>query len=311
MLQHLENLRGLDLSSSRCLTKVPDLSQAPNIKRINLKFCDRLIEIPSSFQKLDKLEELELIGCSSLCTISRLPNKLRTLQVLTSTFCETIGWHGCCCPSTERNICLMFPDSKDSRFEVCSKFEKFPEILEPMESLEILELDYTAIKELPSSIEHLIGLRRLSLRFCPNLEFLPNTIHKLNSLIELSLVYCQNLKSLPVLPPSLSILEAEGCMSLEKVSSTSRTLLEQNWDDLYTIKNYQREVFAFVGCTKLEENAVQILMDEAQFKIFRFATIYSKYGPILEDVTKAGKPYFDDFTMKVYYVSLFLVIFIV
>ena len=208
-----------------------------------------------------------------------------------------------------RKKCLQFPGSWDSRFEICSKFEKFPEILELLECLEILELDYTAIRELPLSIEHLTGLRHLSLRFCQNLECLPNTIHKLTSLKEIRLVHCRNLKSLPVLPLSLSILDAYRCTSLETVSSTLTTLLKQNWDDLYTNTSYKKERFSFIDCGKSDENACKILMDEAEFRIFRFATLYSKYGAELDDGELRD---YDDLVLQVYiYVSFFLDIFIV
>ena len=73
----------------------------------------------------------------------------------------------------------------------------FPEILETLENLRELHLDGTAIKELPSSIQHLRGLRYLNLAFCNNLVSFPETICHLKSLIFLSCSGCSQLNSFP------------------------------------------------------------------------------------------------------------------
>ena len=108
----------------------------------------------------------------------------------------------------------------------------------------------------------------------------------------ITLAYGQNLKSLPVLPLSLSYLDASGCKSLETMSGISKASLKQNWDDLYTNKSFQIKKFLFIGCEKLDENARKLLMDDAQLRIFRFATLRSKYK------------YFDDLSQV--YIHLFL-----
>ncbi|MBA0877958.1 hypothetical protein Goshw_000364, partial [Gossypium schwendimanii] len=48
----------------------------------------------------------------------------------------------------------------------CSRLEIFPEILDTMEMLTKLNLSRTALKELPSSIDNLIGLEELVLNNC-------------------------------------------------------------------------------------------------------------------------------------------------
>ncbi|KAK0580645.1 hypothetical protein LWI29_004615 [Acer saccharum] len=76
-----------------------------------------------------------------------------------------------------------------------------------MERLETLDLSGTAIKELPFSIEHLIGLLELFLRGCKNLETLPSSISNLASLIKLDLSDCSKLAKLPVNMGNLKSLE--------------------------------------------------------------------------------------------------------
>ncbi|RVW62612.1 TMV resistance protein N [Vitis vinifera] len=79
----------------------------------------------------------------------------------------------------------------------CSKLTSFPKIKRSIGKLEKLSLDNTAIKELPSSIELLEGLRNLYLDNCKNLESLPNSICNLRFLEALSLDGCSKLDRLP------------------------------------------------------------------------------------------------------------------
>ena len=79
----------------------------------------------------------------------------------------------------------------------CSQLESFPEILEDMEILNKLELDGSAIKEIPSSIQRLRGLQDLNLAYCRNLVNIPESICNLTSLKTLTITSCPELKKLP------------------------------------------------------------------------------------------------------------------
>lgn len=57
----------------------------------------------------------------------------------------------------------------------CYSLESFPEILGKMENLRGLQLEYTAIKELPSSIQNLSRLQELQLANCGVIQ-LPTSI---------------------------------------------------------------------------------------------------------------------------------------
>jgi Leucine-rich repeat (LRR) protein len=63
--QHLPNLKRLDLSRSKKLTKVPDLALSPNIEKIILSGCESLTEVSSS-SFLSELNCLCLNGCVQL-----------------------------------------------------------------------------------------------------------------------------------------------------------------------------------------------------------------------------------------------------
>ena len=89
----------------------------------------------------------------------------------------------------------------------CSKLKIFPEVQGEMGNLSGLYLDGTAIRELPSSIEHLNGLVLLNLANCNQLENLPESIGKLTSLQTLKLYGCSKLKKFPDELGSLQCLE--------------------------------------------------------------------------------------------------------
>ncbi|RVW76724.1 Disease resistance-like protein CSA1 [Vitis vinifera] len=91
------------------------------------------------------INELPIIECplelDSLCL-----RECKNLESLPSTICELKSLTTLSCPG-------------------CSQLKTFPAILETWENLR------TAIEELPSSIQHIRGLRYLNLAYCNNLEF--------------------------------------------------------------------------------------------------------------------------------------------
>ncbi|GMN27574.1 hypothetical protein TIFTF001_041051 [Ficus carica] len=261
---NLDKLKSINLSGSKHLTQVPDLSQAPNIEIVNLDFCVHLTEVPSYVRHLNKLKELSLAGCTSLCKLSELPKNLRELDVRTRS-----AEHDTTCCRLGENCDEWFPSLNFS-----SKLETFPIISEPMELITILKLEFAAIEELPPSIENLTGLKSLSLSFCEMLKYLPDSIYSLSSLDSLDISFCQKLESLPVLPFSLAYLDAKCCTSLKTVSSSIPSV-KQNWNYLY-YRGYSWESFVFLGCEMLDENARKALMEEALFRILRFATVFNE-----------------------------------
>ncbi|MBA0754941.1 hypothetical protein Gogos_020705, partial [Gossypium gossypioides] len=120
-----------------------------------------LKELPSSIGNLIGLEYLNMDNCKNLV---RLPDSFYKLKSLT-TF----------------------------SLRCCLRLEIFPEIMDTMEMLYKLDLSGTALKELPSTIDNLIGLKYLSLNDCENLVCLPDSLYKLKSFLRLSLCGSSNL----------------------------------------------------------------------------------------------------------------------
>ncbi|RXI06313.1 hypothetical protein DVH24_018355 [Malus domestica] len=136
VFQNLAMLTSLNLSGSEFLEKIPNLSGSPNLRKLILSQCKSLVEVDDSVGFLDKLDTLSLYGCSRLERfVTRF--RLRSLRSL------------------------------DLRG--CTRLKSFPEIEAEMESLGNLVIENSGIRELPSSITYLTGLKRLLAKNCENL----------------------------------------------------------------------------------------------------------------------------------------------
>jgi hypothetical protein len=141
----------MDFHDSDFLRKIPDVSRIPNLKELDLHYCENLVEVHHSVGFLDKLVSLNLHGCFYLRSFPR-SLKMRSLKYL--------------------NLCD------------CGRLENFPEIDCQMKCLEDITFCRAGIEELPSSIGHLVGVKTFSLNSYTNLMTLSDNIHKLRHLHE-------------------------------------------------------------------------------------------------------------------------------
>ena len=157
-------LKHIDLSFSKDLIMIPDVTEAPNLEKLILKGCTSLSNIHTSLGYHRKLILLDLYGCVCL---ESLPRKI-SLKCL-------------------KNFVLYD----------CWRLKKFPKIVGNMSCLPPLVLDGTAIEGLSLSMKNLTGLTLLSLRDCKSLLSLLDTICCLTSLTMLTLSGCSRLNKLP------------------------------------------------------------------------------------------------------------------
>ncbi|KAJ4723817.1 putative disease resistance protein (TIR-NBS-LRR class) [Melia azedarach] len=190
-IENLVMLKRIDLSNSKQLVKLPNLSKAPNLEKLILEGCSSLVEIDSSIQHLSKLVIMDLRDCESLRS---LPPTICTESL------ETLVLSGC------RSL-KRFPEISSSRLvelrslkyfylSDCPKLERLPDELGHLEALEWLEIQRTSIREIPRSIKNLSNLLFLLLGDCKRLRYLPE------------------------LPCSLFIVIANDCTSLEAISTS-------------------------------------------------------------------------------------------
>lgn len=184
-LQELPKLKWLILGQSRHLKSIPDISNSPSLKVIDLYDCKSLLDISSSIQHLTNLHYLRLRGCESLMSLS-----------------------------SNINFESLFTLDLSS----CTNLKKFPPL---SGEISILNLDRTAIEEIPSSIENLKRLGNLSLSYCEQLKHISGNIYKVKSLKVLHLNGCSKLQSLNQIPPGLQTLEAENCKQLQSLPDAS------------------------------------------------------------------------------------------
>ncbi|XP_030955396.1 protein SUPPRESSOR OF npr1-1, CONSTITUTIVE 1-like [Quercus lobata] len=235
-IKHFQKLKFIDLTDSSNLIITPDFTGVQNLEilvlngceelrelhpsigllkklvRLDLMCCEKLVGLPSTICCLKSLESLDLSRCSNFenlpenlgnvkglkrldlsgTAIKELPCSIECLPRLTS-----LNIHDCedlvCLPNTTCGF--KFHGALD--LSTCSIFKNLPENPWIIDGLGKLDLSKTAIEELPSSIEHLIGLTSLTLRSCKNLVCLPSTICSLKLLESLDLFGCSNFDELP------------------------------------------------------------------------------------------------------------------
>jgi Leucine-rich repeat (LRR) protein len=119
IFQKFKFLTEMKLSSCQSLKQVPNMSGAPNLKKLHLDSCKRLVKVHDSVGFLRKLEDLNLNRCTSL---KILP-------------------HG-----------INLPSLKTMSLRNCTTLKNFPEILGKMENITYLVLSDSGICELPLSI---------------------------------------------------------------------------------------------------------------------------------------------------------------
>ncbi|KAK9984839.1 hypothetical protein SO802_034364 [Lithocarpus litseifolius] len=184
----LKNLKLLNLKKCQELTTLPNKFELESLVTLNLARCSKVKKIPEFVGNMKHLQELLLKGTA----ITELPSSvecLMGLNILILRDCKKLV----CLPNTICNLTSL----KNLDLLGCSKFDKLPEYLGNIVCLMELDLSGTAIRELPSSVEFLIGLEILDLKNCKNFVLLPSTICSLKSLRYFSLIGCSKFDRLP------------------------------------------------------------------------------------------------------------------
>nr|ACJ64855.1 disease resistance protein RPP1-like protein R1 [Arabidopsis thaliana] len=238
----LRNLKWMDLSDSRDLKELPNLSTATNLEELKLRRCSSLVELPSSIEKLTSLQILDLRDCSSLVELPSFGNatklekldleNCRSLVKLPPSILKIVGELSLrnCSRVVELPAIENATNLRELKLQNCSSLEKLPSSIGDMTNLEKFDLcNCSNLVELPSSIGNLQKLCVLIMCGCSKLETLPININ-LKALSTLNLTDCLQLKRFPEISTHIELLMLTGTAIKEvplSIMSWSRLTLFQ------------------------------------------------------------------------------------
>ncbi|XP_028752131.1 putative disease resistance protein At4g11170, partial [Neltuma alba] len=231
-VQDFVSLEVIDLSRSKQLQKLPNLSKCLNLKVVKLENCKSLCSVHSSILSLHSLVELNLYKCKKL---ERLKSELhlRSLQDINVMGCWNLKEFSVSSDelreldleSTGIEI-LHSSEARSSKLEELnlrgSRLVNLPDQLSCLTSLTVLNLEHCEIIDdlkLHIFFDGMLSLKAVYLLECGNIIELPNNTKHLLGLKLLRVWNCRRLRSLPELPPSINCLIAISCKSLEIVST--------------------------------------------------------------------------------------------
>ncbi|KOM39829.1 hypothetical protein LR48_Vigan04g002700 [Vigna angularis] len=102
-VQNLVNLKELDLTGSRSLKELPDLSKAKYIEVLCLGSCSGLTRLPSSFANHTQLLYLDISHCPEILTIPELPLSLESLYAGSCISLKTVFFHSTVVEQSKKN----------------------------------------------------------------------------------------------------------------------------------------------------------------------------------------------------------------
>ncbi|CAL9225739.1 unnamed protein product [Arabidopsis halleri] len=222
----LGSLKKMNLWCSKNLKEIPDLSLAINLEELDLAGCKSLVTLPSSIQNAIKLRKLD---CSGVLLIDlKSLEGMRNLEYLSVDWFSMEGTQGIV--YFPRKLRLLewnkFPLKRlPSNFKAeylvelrmeYSELEKLWDGTQPLGSLKQMYLRGSKyLKEIPD-LSLAINLERLYLVECESLVTLPSSIQNVIKLIYLDMRYCKKLESFPtdLNLESLEYLDLTGCLNL-------------------------------------------------------------------------------------------------
>ncbi|XP_028053712.1 disease resistance-like protein DSC1 [Camellia sinensis] len=263
----LESLKILDLSYSHCLSETPDFLEVPNLERLILENCARLVEVHESIGHLQRLVLLNLKNCKNLRKLPRIIVMLKFLETLDISGCSNIKELpieiGTMDSLTKFNANGTVVSPLLSTTKEVKPWYSFiwSSLLKPRKSVEIswallprylvhLSLMDCNLSEdaFPKDLSNLSSLQILNLSNNPICS-LPNSIGGVTGLQILELEECKRLQSL-IVEQNLKVLSVIECTLLEKVtfqSFSSSTIEFENLRDAY-IKLQNLEEFYNSKC---------------------------------------------------------------
>ncbi|KAJ9160431.1 hypothetical protein P3X46_025832 [Hevea brasiliensis] len=168
----------------------------PSLKSITIRWCHKLICLPSGLKSFTSLESLVIRYCRGLTSVPEYLGELHSLRLLEIRDCEMLS----CFPEKILGGLTRLRESRIGNFS--EELDSFPYLnsiqdLPSLQSLAIFGDSEGRIKYLPDQLQRLTALNSLSICYFHGLEALPEWLGNLSSLQILQLQFCMNLKYLP------------------------------------------------------------------------------------------------------------------
>ncbi|KAF8035723.1 hypothetical protein BT93_C1678 [Corymbia citriodora subsp. variegata] len=160
----LRKLSSLDLDGADIDGLPPTFEFPRKLKRLSLRDCRKLVQLPTSIGELDLLEVMDL----SLTYITELPETVENLRNL-----KTLKMAHTFLPKFPRDI-VNLKNLEEIDFSFCKNLEWEVHCdISGLSSLRILRLSSSNVTGLPQRICHLSRLQTINVRKCKQLQALP------------------------------------------------------------------------------------------------------------------------------------------
>ncbi|CAN6872471.1 unnamed protein product, partial [Brassica oleracea] len=257
----LSSLSYLSIGECSKIVDFPEISSS--IERLDVSFT-AIAAVPPSVENWDCLRKVEMIGCENITefprfsyTVTKLHlqstgikeippwiSDLYELKVLSMAFCTELV-------EISPEICEL-GKLKSLNFKGCYNVREFPaEIFQSFCIWHELELTLVGIGEnsLPTYTPEETEDFPLRLYLSEN-DFVSIPDSVVQKVQYLCLRDCRELESLPELPDSLSELYADNCVSLERLSQSSRS------------PHDPKLILSFINCSNLDEEACELVIKQ-------------------------------------------------
>ncbi|XP_031384122.1 protein SUPPRESSOR OF npr1-1, CONSTITUTIVE 1-like [Punica granatum] len=233
-LGELKSLVELDLKGTSIAKLPPSIGGLENLKLLLLHSCKAIKALPDSIGKLNSLVRLDLSGTE----ITALPDSIGGLQILEEIYLKD-----------------------------CKKLRKLPESFGALRKLEKLDAQSADLSNgLPMKISGLSSLRFLDLSWS-NVCALPSSISQLSHLHTLKLTGCCKLKDLPDLPTSLTQLNF-------------RSNSQHNWRRLSNLTGLTNLVVQ--GHLNVDEIGSLYKLAKLELRLWTITSLPAQFGALLQ-----------------------------
>ncbi|MED6198281.1 hypothetical protein PIB30_064691 [Stylosanthes scabra] len=291
--QNLPSLEIINLQCSRRMRECPNLSGAPNLKRVNLTGCESLTDVHPSVFRLPKLQSLWVYECKALTCLSS--------EYCSPSLQSIVAYN---CPNLQEFSVPMVGDHSGIHLHLRSTaLKKLPSSIFHLKDLGHFSFSISeSLMDLPTNFAFQIMLSdpvehkydtavtlhkvlpspafqsvvRLIFDHCCSLTEIPDSISLLSSLAHLNLYHCTNVSTLSKrikLLPRLQVLNIFQCHMLQLLPILPPSLKRLRvWDCnllktvLTTISKPPRKdeaTFLFLNCNNLDEDSCSIILKDA------------------------------------------------